>query len=162
MDFSRIAEHVVPLSMAYALAFPIGWDRERETRSAGLRTFPLVALAACGFIEATESLFRHSEHAMAYVVEGLMTGMGFIGGGAILRHGASVYGTATAASLWATGAIGAAVGLGSYEVAVTIALVTFLTLRLSPLIKEENQPEAPKPPASRKNRSGARRVKQAS
>lgn len=149
MDLAQIVQHVLALSAAYALAFPIGWDREQEARSAGLRTFPLVALASCGFIEATEGLFKASEHAMAYVVEGLMTGMGFIGGGAILKHGASVYGTATAASLWATGAIGAAVGLGSYEVAVTIALFTFLSLKLLPLIKEETETDAPEP-ASRK------------
>ena len=61
--------------------------------------------------------------------------MGFIGGGAILKHGVSVYVTATAASLWATGAIGVAVGLASYEIAVTIAVLTFLTLKLLPLIK---------------------------
>jgi len=40
------------------LALPIGWDREKEARSAGLRTFPLVALASCGFVQASESLFR--------------------------------------------------------------------------------------------------------
>jgi putative Mg2+ transporter-C (MgtC) family protein len=48
-----------------------------------------------------------------------------------------VQGTATAASLWATGAIGVSVGLGSYDVAVTIAVFTFLTLRLLTLVKEE-------------------------
>src|SRR5690349_15703193 len=139
MNFAQIFEHVAVLAVAYALAFPIGWDREKEARSAGLRTFPLVALASCGFIEAAETLLAQSPQAVAYVVEGLITGMGFIGGGAILKHGSSVYGTATAASLWATGAIGAAVGLGSYEVAVTIAAFTFLTLKLLPLIKEEGQ-----------------------
>jgi putative Mg2+ transporter-C (MgtC) family protein len=161
MDFAQIAQHLAVLSLAYVLALPIGWDREKEARSAGLRTFPLVALASCGFIEATEDFFKDSEHAMAYVVEGLMTGMGFIGGGAILKHGASVYGTATAASLWATGAMGAAVGLGSYEVALTIALFTFLTLKLLPLVKAESQPDAPKP-ASPKSKGNARRVKRIS
>ena len=62
-------------------------------------------------------------------IEGVITGIGFIGGGAILKQGAAVKGTATAASLWATGAIGAAVGLGGYDVAVAIALFTFLTLK---------------------------------
>jgi len=137
--------HVAVLAVAYALAFPIGWDREKEARSAGLRTFPLVALASCGFIEATEVLFRDSDVAGAHVVEGLITGMGFIGGGAILKHGSSVYGTATAASLWATGAIGTAVGLGSYEVAATISVFTFLTLKLLPLMKDDSQTDAPKP-----------------
>ena len=121
-DGFRIVPHAAALSAAYALAFPIGWNREREERSAGLRTFPLVALSSCGFVQAAESLLEASPEAMARVVEGLITGVGFIGGGAIIKHGSAVRGTATAAALWATGAIGAAVGLGSYDVAVVIAL----------------------------------------
>lgn len=69
--------------------------------------------------------------------------MGFIGGGAILVVKASVRGTATAASLWATGAIGTAVGLGVYDIAVVISLVTFLTLRaMTPLKRRDERDEA--------------------
>ena len=120
--------HIVALLAAYALAFPIGWNREREERSAGLRTFPLVAVATCGFVQGVEHLIADSPEATARIVEGLITGMGFIGGGAILRQENSVKGTATAASLWVTGAIGAAVGLGSYDVAVVLTIVTIATL----------------------------------
>jgi putative Mg2+ transporter-C (MgtC) family protein len=67
---------------------------------------------------------------MARINESLITGMGFIGGGAILRREDSVKDTATAASLWVTGAIGIAVGLGSYDVAVMLALATISTLWL--------------------------------
>jgi putative Mg2+ transporter-C (MgtC) family protein len=123
-----IVPHLTALLIAYALAIPIGWNREREERSAGLRTFPLVAVASCGFIQASEHLVAGNPEAMARIVEGLITGMGFIGGGAILRRKDSVKGTATAASLWATGAIGVSVGLGSYDVAVVIALITIATL----------------------------------
>ena len=126
-DFT-ILPHLLALAVAYVLAFPIGWNREREERSAGLRTFPLVAVATCGFIQATETLVADSPEAMARIIEGAIVGMGFIGGGAILRHQDSVKGTATAASLWVTGAIGVAVGLGSYDVAVVLALVTVITL----------------------------------
>ena len=126
------------LAAAFALAVPIGWDREKRARSAGLRTFPLVAMASCGFVQASESLLVHSPDGMAKVIEGLITGIGFIGGGAILKQGTTVQGTATAASLWATGAIGVSVGLGSYDVAVTVAVFTFLTLRLLTLVKEED------------------------
>ena len=138
MDRMQIGAHVVALAFAFALAIPIGWDREKRARSAGLRTFPLVALASCGFVQASENLLVHTPDGMAKVIEGLITGIGFIGGGAILKQGTSVQGTATAASLWATGAIGVSVGLGSYDVAVTIAAFTFLTLRLLTMIKEEN------------------------
>jgi len=129
LEFTRFQPHIIALAIAYALAIPIGWDRERSDRSAGLRTFPLVAIAACGFVQATERLIADHPEALARVVEGIIGGIGFIGGGAILKDQASVRGTATAASLWATGAVGAAVGLGSTDVAVVISVITFATLR---------------------------------
>ncbi|MFA6205309.1 MAG: MgtC/SapB family protein [Methylocystis sp.] len=130
MDKFQILPHLAALAAAYALALPIGWDRERQERSAGLRTFPLVALASCGFVQAAEQYMANSPDAMARIIQGVITGIGFIGGGAILKQGSMVKGTATAASLWATGAVGAAVGLGSYDVAVVIAAFTFVTLRV--------------------------------
>ena len=140
--------HAVALASAYILALPIGWNREKEERSAGLRTFPLVALASCGFVEAAESLAGDSPEAMARITEGIITGMGFIGGGAILRLKDSVKGTATAASLWATGAVGTAVGLGSYDVAIVIAVITMITLwTMSPLKKTiVEEPEGEREP----------------
>ena len=142
-DTFDILPHLVALVIAYVLALPIGWDREREERSAGLRTFPLVAVASCGFVQAAESVIQTNPEAMARVIEGLITGMGFIGGGAILRLKDSVRGTATAASLWATGAVGTAVGLGVYDVAVILSVVTFSTLRiLTPLKRDTRSPDA--------------------
>ena len=142
MDTFQISLHVLTLACAYGLALPIGWDRERVARSAGLRTFPLVAVASCGFVQGIETLLMQTPGEMAKVVEGIIVGIGFIGGGAILKHDNSVYGTATAASVWATGAMGTAVGLGSYDVAITITLFTFLTLKLLPMLKKEINPEA--------------------
>lgn len=130
----NVIPHLVALAIAYLLALPIGWNRERQTRSAGLRTFPLVAVATCGFIQATERFTADEPEAMARIIEGLITGMGFIGGGAILRREDSVSGTATAASLWITGAIGVSVGLEAYDVAIILSVFTMLTLWfLSPL-----------------------------
>lgn len=135
-DQFDLLPHLAALLIAYLLAFPIGWNREHEERSAGLRTFPLVAVATCGFIQAAEGIEGMTPEAMARVMEGLITGMGFIGGGAILRREDSVKGTATAASLWITGAIGVAVGLGSYDVAVLLSLATVVTLLLLPPLKK--------------------------
>jgi putative Mg2+ transporter-C (MgtC) family protein len=129
--------HLAALATAYLLALPIGWNREKAERSAGLRTFPLVAVASCGIVQAAESLTIGEPEAMARIVEGIITGMGFIGGGAILRMKESVKGTATAASLWATGAMGTAVGLGSYDVALIMALVTIVTLWLLSPVKRQ-------------------------
>jgi putative Mg2+ transporter-C (MgtC) family protein len=145
LDKLQIGTHFLALAAAFALAIPIGWDREKRARSAGLRTFPLVALASCGFVQASENLLVHSPDGMAKVIEGLITGIGFTGGGAILKQGNSVQGTATAASLWATGAIGVSVGLGSFDAAITIAIFTFLTLKLLTLVKEDIEPNDIKP-----------------
>lgn len=144
-DKFDILPHAVALLAAYLLAIPIGWNREKEERSAGLRTFPLVAIASCGFIQAAEGLTAGHPEAQARIIEGVIAGMGFIGGGAILRLKDSVQGTATAASLWVTGAIGVACGLGTYDVALMLALVAFLVLRLMPPLKkvagaDEDQP----------------------
>jgi len=122
--------HLISLGVAYLLALPIGWNREREERSAGLRTFPLVAMAACGFVMIAIEVLGADSEQHSRILEGLMTGIGFIGGGAILKQGDRAKGTATAASLWATGAIGAAVGYGQLDIAVILSLVTVLTLVL--------------------------------
>lgn len=123
-----ILPHFMALLIAYLLALPIGWNREKEERSAGLRTFPLVAVATCGFIQAAQSAGITGAEPLARITEGIIAGMGFIGGGAILRKEDSVKGTATAASIWVTGAIGAAVGLGAIDVAILLSLATLLTL----------------------------------
>ena len=128
------ARHFIALLVAYLLALPIGWNREKEERSAGIRTFPLVAIAACGFVQAAQTMTSESPEALARIIEGVIVGMGFIGGGAILQLKRSVKGTATAASLWVTGAMGIAVALGSLDIAIILSLLTFLTLSvLSPL-----------------------------
>ena|SRR5688572_24201317 len=156
-DFSFLP-HLAALAIAYALAMPIGWNREREERSAGLRTFPLVAVATCGFIQATETLTAGSPEAMARITEGLIVGIGFIGGGAILRQSDSVKGTATAASLWVTGAIGVSVGLGTYGVAIVLAILTVITLWVMEPLKRLGHldPKAQKA-ADRKQARPARR-----
>jgi putative Mg2+ transporter-C (MgtC) family protein len=136
----NVLPHLAALAVAYLLAFPIGWNRESEERSAGLRTFPLVAVASCGFIQAAETFAATSPEAMARIVEGLIAGMGFIGGGAILRRDDSVKGTATAASLWITGAIGVSVGLGSYDVALILSLATIVTLWVMSPLKRLTKP----------------------
>lgn len=137
--------HLAALVVAYLLALPIGWNREREERSAGIRTFPLVAMAACGFVMIAIEVLGVTSDGHARILEGLMTGIGFIGGGAILKQGDRATGTATAASLWATGAIGAAVGYGQLDIAVILSLLTFLTLSLmQPLrktLQEKSNPD---------------------
>jgi putative Mg2+ transporter-C (MgtC) family protein len=95
-----------------------------------------VAVASCGFAIVGTQLAGGSAESLSRIIQGLITGIGFIGGGAILKHGGTVRGTATAASIWNTGAIGIAVALGRYEIAVVLSVVNFLTLRLLTPLKE--------------------------
>jgi len=115
------------IGIAYALTALIGWDREREAHSAGLRTFPIVGMASCGYLMVLGN--QPDVAAQSRVLQGLITGIGFVGGGAILKEGATVRGTATAASVWNAGVIGASVALEHYEIAILLALLNLFTLR---------------------------------
>lgn len=129
--------HLASLAVALILALPIGWDREKETRSMGFRTFPLVAVAYCGYILIGLDIAANNPDALSRLLYGLMTGIGFIGGGAILKSDNNVHGTATAASIWNTGAIGAAVAFQRFEIALILATVNFVILRFMSPIKDK-------------------------
>lgn len=133
-DWVELLEPLLKMGGTLLLILPIAWDRERSTRIMGLRTFSLVAVACCGYVLIADRIVGAAPDAHARIIQGLMTGIGFIGGGAILKDGANVRGTATAASIWMTGALGAAVGYGEIEIAVLLSALNFLMLRvLTPL-----------------------------
>jgi putative Mg2+ transporter-C (MgtC) family protein len=136
IDWARIFSHFISIAVAYILALPVALNREKSAQNMGLRTFPLVAVASCGYVLVAARVMEGDLDAQARIIQGLMTGIGFIGGGAILKEGANVHGTATAASIWNTGAIGAAVAFGRYEIAIVLSLINFFTFRwLTPLKK---------------------------
>ncbi|MBI4902323.1 MAG: MgtC/SapB family protein [Acidobacteria bacterium] len=138
IDLMRIA-------IAYLLALPIGWNREHEAHTAGIRTFPIVAVASCGLAMVGTSIEGATPETYSRILQGLVTGIGFIGGGAILKEHGSVSGTATAASVWSIGIVGAAVGFGMYHIAAALTLINFLTLKLlAPLKVEPPRPAEPK------------------
>jgi len=141
-DFERAAAQLVQILAAYLLALPLGWERESapDAPGAGLRTFPLVAAGSCAYLLVGRSILEGSE-SHARLLYGLMTGIGFIGGGSILKHRASVAGTATAATIWNTGAIAAAVAWHRYEIAVVLALVSLMTLQLGRALKPLARPD---------------------
>jgi putative Mg2+ transporter-C (MgtC) family protein len=117
------------ICVAYALSFPTGWWSEKEGRAVGIRTFPIVAMTTCGYLLTLSNVSgMDGLAANSRVLQGLVAGIGFIGGGAIVKDGMSVRGTATAASIWNMGAIGAAVAFGRYEVAIVLAALNLLTM----------------------------------
>ena len=135
-DWPQVADSLIRIAVAFALAVPIGWEREKGTASAGLRTFPVVAMAACGYALIIKTMPDANAEANARLLQGLLAGIGFIGGGAILKQGGNVRGVVTAASIWNVGAIGAAVAFEREEIAIVLSLINFLTLLLlTPLEK---------------------------
>lgn len=133
-DWERFFEPLLKLAGTFLLALPIGWEREHSTRIMGLRTFSLIAVASCGYVLIAAQVVGLGAEPQARIIQGLMTGIGFVGGGAILKRGANVRGTATAVSIWMTGALGAAVAYSELEIAVLLSALNFLTLRfLTPL-----------------------------
>ena len=140
LNVDTIVYQISHLGIAYLLAFAIGLDRERGARSAGLRTFPLVGVASCGFVLLGIDVLGLDVDAQSRILYGLMTGIGFIGGGAILKDRTGVVGPATAASIWNTGAIGAAVGYGRYEIAIALTVLNVVTLQVITPLKRVLSP----------------------
>lgn len=119
----------IRIGIAFALTIVIGAERAHDAHSAGLRTFPLVAVASCAYVLLTIAVFGPTSDAGSRMLAGLVTAVGFVGGGAIIKDEQRVRGTATAAGIWTTSAIGAAAAYGQFEIAVLVAVITYLTLR---------------------------------
>ena len=142
IEWGIALNHATHLLVAYILAFPIGWDREHSNRRFGLRTFPLVAVVTCGFMLVGMSVISSTD-GEARIIQGIITGIGFIGGGAIFKDQDKVAGTASAASIWNTGAIGLAVAFDRLEIAVVLSIINVVSLLLLGKIKEEMETSQP-------------------
>lgn len=107
----------------------IGWERERHRHitSAGIRTYGAIALGSCAFGVVSLSIAGADPSRVAAQI---VTGIGFLGGGVIFRQGDYVAGLTTAATLWATAAVGLAVAFGMYFISFLIALLIYLLLYL--------------------------------
>lgn len=120
---------VIRLLLAALLGGAIGYDREVHGKAAGIRTHMLVCLGAAIVITVSR-LDGIPMSEMSRVIEGVVTGIGFIGGGVILKlsQDREIRGVTTAASIWVTSAIGISVGLGQAWVAVLCAVVVWFIL----------------------------------
>lgn len=128
-DLAQIVRLLVRISIAMLLGAIIGLQREQYGKPAGLRTHILVAMGSALFvIAATES--GMTSDGVSRVIQGLTTGIGFIGAGAILKLGQEreIYGLTTAAGIWATAAVGVAVGLGLLGLAVLSVILIWFVL----------------------------------
>ncbi len=141
-DLQVLARDSVFVLVAFLLALPIGWERGRGPHSVGFRTLPIVSMASCGFALIISGTAPGDNEAQARVLQGIITGIGFIGGGAIIKHGRDVKGLVTAASIWNAGAIGVAVGLGRLNIAILLSLINLAGLwLLAYLDVDDDEPE---------------------
>jgi len=125
MDSSNIIEAIIGLILAVVLGAIVGFEREITHKPAGLRTHMIVCLGSCLF--TIVSLYEFSIDP-ARIAAGIVTGIGFIGAGTIIAEQDKVIGITTAASLWATAAIGLTIGVGNYALAIIATLLVFLVL----------------------------------
>jgi putative Mg2+ transporter-C (MgtC) family protein len=130
-DVDHLVRVVVRLAVALVLGGVIGFEREREGKWAGMRTHMLVALGAALIVLAPLEA-RMTSADISRVIQGLITGIGFLGGGTILKLGdeRQVRGLTSAASIWLTAAVGLAVGLGMLWPALLGTVLTWAILKV--------------------------------
>lgn len=133
-----ISEVLLRLGLALALGSLIGFERQWRQRMAGLRTNALVAIGAAGFVVFAVKVFGTGGGAA--IVAQIVSGIGFLGAGVILREGVNVRGLNAAATLWCSAMVGAFAGGGELVVSTIAAVAVVLTnLFLRPLVRLINR-----------------------
>ena len=133
-DWQQALQELLHLGVAFLLTAIIGWNRERESHNVGIRAFPIVGIASCAYLMVTRDPQHFDAASTSRVLQGLIAGIGFVGGGAIVKEGVTAHGTATAASVWCAGAIGSTVAVDHWVTAVILTVLNLVALRgLAPL-----------------------------
>ena len=135
---SDLARTGIRLLVAVLLGALLGYDRERQDSAAGLRTHMLVALGAALFVVAAQQSGMDSAD-LSRVLQGIVAGIGFLGAGAIIKlnEKEQIKGLTTAATIWATAAIGVAAGLGLAVTATAATLLALVILALLPRVERQ-------------------------
>jgi putative Mg2+ transporter-C (MgtC) family protein len=130
-DWQHLAHMIIRLLAAALLGGFIGWQRERAGKPAGLRTHILVAFGTCVFIVACAA-YGMGTDAVSRVIQGIVTGLGFLGAGTILKSTDQqhIRGLTTSAGIWMTAAIGVVTGLGMLGLALIATAIALVVLTL--------------------------------
>ncbi len=138
-------QDLVPMLVSAALGTLVGWERQMGRKPAGLRTHALVCLGSTMFVLVT----RHAVEAFGgpnldptRVIHGVVTGVGFLGAGSIIRQQGFVHGLTTAASVWMVAAVGVAVGVRAYPLALIGTVLALLVLEGYRWLERVLAPEA--------------------
>ncbi len=140
-DAEQVTRIMTRLILAGLLGGLLGYERENKGKAAGIRTHMLVAMGAALFVLVPE-LDGMAVADMSRVIQGIVTGIGFLGAGAIIKHRdeEDVQGLTTAAGIWMTAAIGVACGLGRETTALLSALLSLAVLAVLPRLIGRNRP----------------------
>jgi putative Mg2+ transporter-C (MgtC) family protein len=143
-DVRQFWRVVVRLILAMSLGAVVGVQRERSGKPAGVRTHMLVSLGAAVFVIAAGEFGMHSD-ALSRVLQGLITGIGFLGAGAILKmeERRQIEGLTTAAGIWMTAAVGVAVGLGRFGLALVSVILAWFILSIVKMLEGWLTPDGP-------------------
>ncbi len=128
------AELLARLLLAMLLGGVVGYERQRADKPARMRDHMLVALGAAVF--TVVSIYGFTGTDPSRVAAQVVTGIGFLGAGVILRQELTIVGVTTAASIWVSAGIGLAAGTGLYLIAVIATLLAFVALRLRTIYEE--------------------------
>lgn len=136
-------ELILRLAAGLVAGVAVGWQRTLQRKSAGLRTFGLVGIGTA----AAATLFSETLHpdAASRVVQGVLTGIGFLGAGLIMRRDgdAMPHGLTTAAAIWVTAALGCSAGLGKWLVTLTATGLVLILLALDHSLERRLQERHP-------------------
>ena len=161
IDLVLVTQLLLRLGTAAIVGGVVGYDRERRGKEAGLRTHMLVALGAALFVIVPQRAGMNDAE-LSRVIQGVAAGIGFIGGGAILKLSTEgqVKGLTTAAGIWLTAALGVAAGCGRIGVALLAVLLGMVILTVLGWYERElvppaaeDRPEEPPPPGGDKPQS---------
>lgn len=137
-------EIALRILVAAVLGGIVGYEREQRRRPAGLRTFMLVSVGSALFTVVGIYGFRGlaiGAFDPSRLASQIVTGIGFLGGGALIRTGATVRGLTTAAGVWAMAAIGVAAGTGMYTVAVFATIIVTVVLAVIRYFEPDHETE---------------------
>jgi len=137
MPWEQELQPVLRVLIAAILGALVGWQRERVHQEAGIRTFAAVALGACVFGLITPGDTR--------IAAQIVTGIGFIGAGVIMRGRAHVHGLTTAAALWATASVGTVIAFGRLILGVVVAVLIVVVLAIPTKKWEHDTAKSTKP-----------------
>lgn len=143
LEIISLQELGLRLALICAMGFLLGYDREEKHKPIGYQSYVIIGVITCLIAIMSQELYANFQHSgdtlnidLAKIVAGTLTGIGFLGAGAIIKRedGEKVVGTATGASIWAAGGLGLMLGFGFYALSIPGFLIIWFSLGLLPKI----------------------------